>query len=239
MDSELQKTHFTSERQGPNHVSSHKDSKKTHKGKSGTTQSVVSGESKFKENEFTKRRRRSLQLNRRYPLFRVGSERVLLRFKRKSLLDEDDEEKPSEKSGKRHKRKKTPSSAPRTCYKTSKRVSYIAYKWAHKRKLPKEHGYPQIRTNTTDLTAVKESVPNMIKPPPSAPISSVNIGPKNNQFAKKEQAQLATFPFRSEARRPEIVPAWNTFQGTAMAAKMNIRQPVKVQYGNQQPKEAD
>ena len=71
--------------------------------------SVDAGENKLNDEEFT-RNRRSLQHqahfrgnNRRFPLFR-GSERVLLRFKRKSLLEEDDE-KPS-KSGKKHKRQK-------------------------------------------------------------------------------------------------------------------------------------
>ena len=72
-------------------------------------QSVVAVENKFKGKKITKRPRRSLQhqpqflANKRYPLFH-GSERVLLRFKRKSLL-EDDDEKPS-KARKKHKRKK-------------------------------------------------------------------------------------------------------------------------------------
>lgn len=70
--------------------------------------SVVAVESKFQRKNFTKRRR-SLQnqaqflSDKRYPLFH-GSERVLLRFKRKSLL-EDDHKKPS-KGRKKHNRKK-------------------------------------------------------------------------------------------------------------------------------------
>ena len=47
---------------------------------------------------------RQFVVNERYPLFR-GSERVLLRFKRKSLLEDDGDEKPS-KDRKKHKRKK-------------------------------------------------------------------------------------------------------------------------------------
>ena len=71
--------------------------------------SVVTFESKLNEKHLTKRRR-TLQnepqflVNKRYPLFH-GSERVLLRFKRKSLLEGDAEEK-SSKARKKHKRKK-------------------------------------------------------------------------------------------------------------------------------------
>ena len=71
--------------------------------------SVVGVESKLNGKHFTKTRRSLLHepqflANKRYPLFH-GSERVLLRFKRKSLLDDDDE-KPASKARKKHKRNK-------------------------------------------------------------------------------------------------------------------------------------
>ena len=71
--------------------------------------SVEAFKSKLNEKHLTKKRR-SLQhepqflVNKRYPLFH-GSERVLLRFKRKSLLEGDGDEKPS-RARKKHKRKK-------------------------------------------------------------------------------------------------------------------------------------
>lgn len=72
--------------------------------------SDVAFESKLSGKHFTKRRR-SLQhepqflVNERYPLFH-GSERVLLRFKRKSLLESNDDDEKPFKDRKKRKRKK-------------------------------------------------------------------------------------------------------------------------------------
>jgi len=72
--------------------------------------SVVGVEGKLNGKHFTKRRR-SLQqeppflANKRYPLFH-GSERVLLRFKRKSLLEDDNDDQKPSKARKKPKRKK-------------------------------------------------------------------------------------------------------------------------------------
>lgn len=74
------------------------------KGNLQKRKSAVAGESKLKEKEFSKSRRSLRHPTHRFPLFR-GGERVLLRFKRKSLL-EDDDEKPSKSRKKRKRRKR-------------------------------------------------------------------------------------------------------------------------------------
>lgn len=62
--------------------------------------SAVSNESNSKEKDLTKHRR-SLQLSPRYPLLRGDSERALLRFKRKALVEDN-----GEASTQNHKRKR-------------------------------------------------------------------------------------------------------------------------------------
>lgn len=92
----------------PIHSDHHRRSHYRHRHRKANLQrhkSSVAVDKKSKKKEFTKSRRslRYFQDNNRLPLFR-GGERVLLRFKRKSLL-EDDNEKPA-KSRKKRKRKK-------------------------------------------------------------------------------------------------------------------------------------
>ena len=67
--------------------------------------SAVSNETNSKEKDFTKHRR-SLQLSPSYPLLRGGSERALLRFKRKSIVEDNGEgSTQNHKKGKRKKRR--------------------------------------------------------------------------------------------------------------------------------------
>ena len=92
----------------PIHIGHHRRSHYHHRHRKANLQrrkSSVAVDKKLKKKEFTKSRRslRHFQDNNRFPLFR-GGERVLLRFKRKSLLEDDD--KTPAKSRKKRKRKK-------------------------------------------------------------------------------------------------------------------------------------
>ena len=228
--------------------------------------SAVSNEGRFNEKRLSKRRR-SLQheskfliSNKHLPL-RLGGEQVLLRFKRKSLL-EDDGDIPSNDKKKRKGKKRRQAfrqgqvkarSVPLKgiikgdFLKDTDRKAPGLTRYPFRNTLVNRNFIPQTTYDPVTYGAKTSLLSNPFKLSSIAneynainnrrqSVSNINkalYAPVSSvSFVPKSNQAMSV---KSETRTPELASVWNTkFQNGAISEQKKIQHPVRFQYGNGQ-----